>query len=606
MKLTKILIVLLLAQSLLFAQDKRKVGLIPFKNDTGSEKYDWISYGFEYYLYNKLSVLSGFYIPEKKVFHQVLEKVGYGKGPLTERMIYHIGRYSQVEVALAGSYKVSGGNIILQVEFYNALTGSNLLVSQFNEPIRNFFSLGRKIVDQLINLAGITVTPREKRLLNFTITKSITAYGSFIRAYMENEAQNPKMELITGLFRKAIREDNNFWEAYYNLGIVYFNSGRYNLALQQFNRVINALPNFDKPYFGRGLIYEKQKKYDEAIADFKKVAEFNPNDYKAFYYLGKISVINKDYKKAEEYLNKARKLNPEFAPTFYELGNIYYNQNRYRKCIEYYKEAAKLDNNNALYHLKLGDSYYRSQIYYNALNEIDAAIALRPNDANAYFLRGITIYKQAVLQELINAFLDLLNNKAPAKGSKNVRFTKKTALDPVKQKQVYVDMAEAFSSAIRVRPTFMEATFNLALTYHEAGKYSEAEKYYLRTLQLKPNLVRARLKLAELYTETNRKKEAIEQYRQIFYIAPSIFVHHPTLGPEHQYINVFKKFRNELEEKLQREPNSPKYNLILAKVFQAQGQYGKAANLARKVLTFSPNNSDARKILAQIEHPGQR
>jgi Tfp pilus assembly protein PilF len=152
----------------------------------------------------------------------------------------------------------------------------------------------------------------------------------------------------------------------------------------------------------------------------------------------------------------------------------------------------------------------------------------------------------------------------------------------------------------------MEATFNLALTYHEAGNNTDAEKYYLRTLQLDPNLVRARLKLAELYTETNRKKEAIEQYRQIFYIAPSIFVHHPTLGPEHQYINVFKKFRSELETKLQREPNSPKYNLILAKVFQAQGQYGKAANLARKVLTFSPNNSDARKILAQIEHPGQR
>ena len=599
MKPIKILLVIVFFVSLLFAQDKRKVGLVPFANETGSSKYDWISFGFEYYLYSKLSVLSGFYVPEKKVFRDVLEKAGYTGGIPDERTVMHIGRYSGVEVTVSGSYKMNGNQLVLTVYYSNSFNGSLLMDATFRGPITDFFNIGRKVIDQLINLAGINVTSTEKRLLSFAFTKSITAYGSFIKAYLENEAPHPRNEMVIGLFRKAIREDPKFWEAYYNLGIVYFNTGRYQQALEQFNQVITALPNFDKPYYGRGLIFEKQKKYQKAIADFKKVIELNPNNFKAYYYLGRIEIQKKAYREAEEYLTKARKLNPEYAPIFYELGNIYYDQDRYRKCIEYYKQAVKLDDQKPLYHLKLADSYYRSQIYYNALNEVNTALSLRP-DANGYFLKGITIYKQAVLEELINAFLDLLEEKPGSK--KNTESDPNVLIaDPVKRKKVYTDMADAFSSAIRVRPDFMEATFNLALTYHEMGDLQQAERYYLRTLQINPTLVRAHIKLAKLYTETGRKEMALEQYRKLFYIDPSLFVSNPTLGPEFHYINVFKKFRSELERQIQNEPNNPKNNLVMAKIFKAQGQYGKAANLARKVLTFSPNNQEAKKILAQIE-----
>jgi len=599
----KILLLIFIFFTLSFAQDKRKIGLIPFENATGSSKYDWISYGLEYYLYNKLSSLSGFFVPDKKTFHQALSKSGFGSHELTERMIYHIGKNGKVEVIISGSYRMYGNTLELKVLYSNALNGTELMTSKFSDNINSFFNIGRAVADQVINLAGITVSANEKRLLDFTLTNSIKAYGSFIKAYMESEKKNGRIEVITGLFRRAIREDSKFYEAYYNLGIVYFNSGAYDNALQQFNKVITALPNFDKPYYGRGLIYEKQGKYDLAVKDFKKVTEFNPNDFKPFFYLGKISLVSKDYKKALDYLNQTTKINPNYAPAYYYLGNIYYNQNLYRKAIEFYKKAVKLNPDNADYHLKLGDCYYRSDIYYNALNEINASISLRPEHAMAHFLKGITIYKQAVLQELVNAFLDILSDKPRNKNTNDDISLKrrKSSIDPIKKKQVYIDMAEAFGQSIRIKPDFLEATFNLALTNHEMGNLQEAEKYYLRTFQINPDLIRAHLKLAHLYTEQNRKTEALEQYRRIFYIDPRFFVLHPTLGPEFQYINVLNKFRAESENNLRRNPDNPKDNLVLARLFQEKGEYGKAANLARKVLSISPDNKTAKKILAQIQ-----
>jgi len=599
----KFLLIILLLSTVLFAKDKRKIGLIPFENATGSSKYDWISYGFEYYLYSKLTALSGFYVPDKKTFHAALQKANYGKEPFSERMIFHIGKYSGVEVTISGSYKMYGNTLELTVVYSNAYNGTTILTDKISDSITNFFSIGRKIVSQVINLSGITVSPTEQRLLNFSLTNSIKAYGSFIKAYMESEKPNGRIEVVTGLFRRAIREDNKFWEAYYNLGIVYFNSGSYDKALQQFNKVIQALPNFDKSYFGRGLIYEKQNKYDLAIADFKKVTELNPNDFKPFFKLGEISLKQKQYKKAVTFLTQATKINPSYAPAYYILGNIYYEQNRYRKAIGYYKKATKLDDKNALYHLKLGDCYYRSEIYYNALNEINTSINLRSNDAMAYFLKGITIYKQAVLQELVNAFLEILSeNNSKDKTNQPADLNKpKTSFNPVKKHQVYVDMAKAFKNAVDLKPNFMEATFNLALTYHEMGSTDEAKKYYLRTIQLRPNLIRVHLKLAELYTQTGRKRLALDQYRRIFYIDPRFFVNHPTLGKEFQYINVLAKFRKETENNLRHNPDNPQDNLVLARLFQAKGEFGKAANLARKVLNTSPNNHTAKEILKEIQ-----
>jgi tetratricopeptide (TPR) repeat protein len=109
------------------------------------------------------------------------------------------------------------------------------------------------------------------------------------------------------------------------------------------------------------------------------------------------------------------------------------------------------------------------------------------------------------------------------------------------------------------------------------------------------------MKLAEVYEETGRLNDAIDQYRKVFMLEPGIIVSQPTLGEVHRYINILDRFVKEVNDKLELNPNDPRSNLVLAKVFQAQGQYGKSANLLRKVLTINPGNSEAKRLLARLE-----
>jgi tetratricopeptide (TPR) repeat protein len=582
------------------ADAKRRVGFIPFKNNGARSNTNWIAFGLEYNILNKLSFLSSFYVSDKEVFEKALKESGFYQKPLTEKMIYQIGKAAGVEVIISGSYTVNGRKMKIEVVYSNASNGAPILRSKYEDSVENIFVVSDKIVQEFITLAGSSISALEQKLLKFQLTQSTKAYKSFILGYIENNKKNRQLRIVISAFKLAIQQDPKFWEAYYNLGIAYYNSKSYDQSLIQFNKVINALPNFDKPYFGRGLNYAKQKQYSKAEQDFLKVVELNPNDFKAYYYLGKIKRIEQKFTEAKTYLNKSKELNADYAACYAELGSVEYKQQKYREAIAHYKKAVKLEPDNGLYHLRLGDCFYRSQIYYNAYLELKEAIRYRPHDANAHFLFGITIYQQAVLEELIDAFLELLDSDSGSKEKSSSTFGRKTALNPVKQRKVYEDMADAFTKAAQANPRFMEATFNLALTYEEMGKLDSAERYYVRALQINPKLVRAHMKLAKLYTATERSSKAIDQYKKLFYIEPGMFVQQPTLGPEHRYINVYKMFKAELDEKLKNNPRDPESIIVLAKIFKAHGQYGKASNLLRNVIKANPGNKEAKNILAKL------
>lgn len=591
----------LISITISFAQDKRKVAIIPVSNN-GNTSTDWISGGLEYLLNNKLSVLSGFYVINKNSINDALKEIKHNKGGLSSRSSSQIGRITSAQVTISGTYIDSASQINFEILYHNTENGKLIYKETISATRKDIVVVADKIIQQLLLISGVPVSSQERTLMKRTLTKNNKAFESFIKAYMENRKANPNMNIVIGLFREAIAKDNNFWEAYYNLGILYFNTNRYTQALNQFNKIIRTLPNFDKPYYGRGLIYEKQKKYDLALADFKKVTEFNPNDPKPFYYLGKISILDKDYSKAKQYLDKSISLNPDYAPAYYEYGKLLTAQRQSRKAIPDYRKAVELDPLNNKYRQTLGEIYYRAQIFYNALIEFQTIIRRDPNNAVANFMLGVTIYKQAVLEELVEAFLDLLDESTNGRKAVNEsKFNKTTGIDPIKKRQVYEDMVSSFTKASQARPKFMQATFNLALTYLEMGNNNLAEKYFKTTILIAPSLIKGHTKLAEVYENTHRLPQAIEQYKKVFYIDPALFVRKPTLGVEHQYINVLQIFLRELDTKIKRNPNDAKSNFILAKVFRAQGFNGKAANILRSILNRNPRNKEAKTLLARIE-----
>ena len=124
-KLVNLLIILLVISlsshsTSIFA--KTSIGILPFENQTKKARFNWIGFGIEYILYNKLSNISAFYVPEQRIIKQALKKVGYSSKKLDGRLVYHIGKEALVNIVLVASYQSDGKDIILTLNIMMVLS----------------------------------------------------------------------------------------------------------------------------------------------------------------------------------------------------------------------------------------------------------------------------------------------------------------------------------------------------------------------------------------------------------------------------------------------------------------------------------------------------
>lgn len=100
-------------------------------------------------------------------------------------------------------------------------------------------------------------------------------------------------------------------EASYFLGQTYMQTGKYNLALEKFNKSKSDLTILPKAHNNIGLIYAHQNKFNEAIKEFEKAIDINQEAIEAQFNLGKIYMdTQKDKEKARIHLEKALALSP--------------------------------------------------------------------------------------------------------------------------------------------------------------------------------------------------------------------------------------------------------------------------------------------------------
>ncbi|MCX5700473.1 MAG: tetratricopeptide repeat protein [Candidatus Omnitrophica bacterium] len=124
-------------------------------------------------------------------------------------------------------------------------------------------------------------------------------------------------EMQIELTTKAISNNPNDVSAYYQRAGIYHEQGELDLALIDYNKVIELKPDFSTlVYCGRGDVYTLKGDFDKAIADYSKAIEMQP-DFDYSYYLRAIAYANKkEYNKSWADVHKAEGLGYPVKPEF--------------------------------------------------------------------------------------------------------------------------------------------------------------------------------------------------------------------------------------------------------------------------------------------------
>ena len=175
-----------------------------------------------------------------------------------------------------------------------------------------------------------------------------------------------KLDLAEKWYVKTVQktsEDICFPCAHNNLGTVYYNTQRYDLAEHQLKKAIQLDSNFSKAYNNLGMIYLNNHRYDLAEHYYKKAIQFDSTNVGAYEDLGLVYFNTRHYAEAEKHLIKSIQLDSTRVDAYLKLGNVYKDTRRYDLAEQQYKKSIQLDSTNFKPYSNLGLVYFSTRRY---------------------------------------------------------------------------------------------------------------------------------------------------------------------------------------------------------------------------------------------------
>ena len=220
-------------------------------------------------------------------------------------------------------------------------------------------------------------------------------------------------------------------------------------------------------------------------------------------YLGDKAYKKKDYQTAINHYERALQLYPEHIKARYNLANIYVVYEDFEEAVKQYETVLKYDPDYYNAGISLGIILAEEfREYDQAIQEYVKAIKTNANVINIPF-----IYDNR--QQIKKA-------KAIAYYNMGLAFRDKSMLyfaDSFEYKEFMLKAAECYEKSLELDPNNYDAQYNLALTAHVLGLYTEALTGYCRAMVMAPLNYEAHFNLAVLLKQKSHYKESYEEFK---------------------------------------------------------------------------------------------
>jgi predicted O-linked N-acetylglucosamine transferase (SPINDLY family) len=246
----------------------------------------------------------------------------------------------------------------------------------------------------------------------FFLKKSINLNTNFIEAYSNLGTvfflKKNFLESIKN-FEHCVNAGEKLDYYYLNIANCYRELNNFDDSLKFYSLALQKNNNNFEIYFNLGILYLSiPQDFDKAINFFKKTIDIKKNYYLSYFFLGRCYNLKKDFDHAILFLKKAIEINPNYYKSYEEISYSYLAQNIFHLCIDFARKAIKLNK-------KSLKSYLREAVALVHLKELETAYlvllkALELNRKNpevwnnlaiifqtkGFFFKAIKLYKRSL------------------------------------------------------------------------------------------------------------------------------------------------------------------------------------------------------------------
>jgi tetratricopeptide (TPR) repeat protein len=287
-----------------------------------------------------------------------------------------------------------------------------------------------------------------------------------------NAFHNDKAEEAFELLNQELLEDLNSVEILNTLGDLHYQSDNPTGALNFWEK--SLVINHDQVdiLFNVALIISQNNEYKKALELYGRVLAINPNDVESLNNRGNVYRKLSMYDKAIEDYESALENGFKTFEVFYNLAISFDELHLYENAIHSYASALNLNSNVPEIYLNFANSLTILGRYEEALNIINQGelVGGARDQAKLINTKGTVFFHQYKWREALECFdraLDEYKDYAEAINNKGLII-------------MYRDKSgsEYFISALKIKPDYFEAQFNLATFYLSTGKYEQGWQAY--------------------------------------------------------------------------------------------------------------------------------
>lgn len=253
----------------------------------------------------------------------------------------------------------------------------------------------------------------------------------------------------------------------------------------------------------------------------------------------------------------------------------------YTKLAELYVKKGQNDRALVQY-LTIADAYYDSKLFKGAMKYFKRAVELDPQCLSAREKLAEIYVMEDMEREAKMEFLNIAEiyfSKNDLHKAENF-VTKAIELKSIEahyilglidlKREMFKEAISEFEILFKFKPNHISAITNIALSYLKLNKFQEAINYYEKVIKLAPGDVSLRENLVKAYIGNGNIISAVGQYESL----AEIFIKN---GENEKAIGVYKEALKICTDNTIKD------------------------ELANKILSLNPSNTDAKKILEEIK-----
>lgn len=306
---------------------------------------------------------------------------------------------------------------------------------------------------------AITLTPEDDRL-----------YNARAQVYYEQG----KYDLADNDYRKMIFLKEGDIMGYMGIGRNANAQKRYEDAIKQFDYVNKLEPSYSSAYSFRAESYIGLKKYNEAIDDVITALGIDQDD-KAFYELQ--TLADSAFAQTVAKLKVQKLKEPKESSWPYDLGIVYEKTDRYAKAIQYYKESLTIESNKETAN-RISNCYDEIGDYDKALEYCDQAIALDSTQTNYLYFKANILDNAGRSEEAIKIMDSYIEQNPEEYFPYYRRGWFKDHLGKID------DAIEDYTMAITLQPNDAYQYLNRGVLYSQKGDRQAADNDFKQVILL--------------------------------------------------------------------------------------------------------------------------